>query len=317
MEILIRVLFGVAAFIVLSELLIAGVIYTVLLVRTSKKKWARDVKLPDDEEYRGMYYEGLEWGKLYEDYKRGVEVKSGRLRLVGEYFDFGGEKAAIIIAGRTESFKYSYYFAEPYRKAGYNVLVIDNRSHGNSDGRVCSLGYREYKDMFAWSKLLVEDLGNKAVFLHGICIGSSVALFALTNENCPDYIEGMCGDGMYTRFSESFRNHMIEDNRPKFVAKSLVYLYMRIFSNANVVSDGPLWRIDRLQKPILFLHSREDAYSTPDQAQQLYDKCTAPNKRLVWFDHGAHSRVRVNAPEKYDQVIGEFLSSISAQSSDN
>ena len=68
LQILIWILVGLAAFGVFSELLIAGVIYTVLLVRTSKKKWDRDVKLPDDEEYRGMYRESLEWGKLYEDY---------------------------------------------------------------------------------------------------------------------------------------------------------------------------------------------------------------------------------------------------------
>lgn len=311
MQILLWVLLGVAAFIVFSELLIAWIIYAVLLVRTSKKKWGREVKLPEgDEEYSGMYYEGLEWGKRWEDYRQEVSVRSGRLRLAGEYFDFGGEKAVIIIAGRMESLKYCYYFAEPYRRAGYNVLVIDNRAHGYSDGVFCALGYREYRDIFAWSRSLVEDFGNKAVFLHGICIGSSVALFALTHEDCPDYIEGMCGEGMYTRFAESFRNHMIEDHHPKFVAKSLVYLYMRLFSGANVVSDGPLWRIDRLQKPILLLHSRQDTYSTPDQAQQLFEKCESPYKRLVWFDKGAHSRVRANATQKYDDTIVSFLQRI-------
>ena len=63
----------------------------------------------------------------------------------------------------------------------------------------------------------------------------------------------------------------------------------------------------RRRKPILFLHSREDPYSTPDQAEKLFEKCKSPNKRLVWFEKGRHSRVRVNAPEKYDNTIIEFL----------
>ena len=257
-----------------------------------------------------MYKEGLEWGELYADYKRDVEVQSGRYHLVGEYFDFGGEKAAIVIAGRMESLKYSYYFAEPYRKAGYNVLVVDNRSHGYSDGIFCCLGYREYADIQCWSRLLVEELHNKAVFLHGICIGSSVALFALCDENCPDYIEGMCADGMFVNFGESFKNHMKEDNRPKLIFTWLVFLYMRIFSHADVVHDGPIKRVDRLKKPILFIHSREDTYSTPDQAEKLFEKCGSPHKKLVWFDKGRHSRVRVNAPEKYDRTIYEFLNEL-------
>ena len=70
---------------VLPEIILAGVIYTVLLVRTTKKKWGREVKLPpNDDEYEGMYKEGLEWGELYADYKRDVEVQSGRYHLVGE-----------------------------------------------------------------------------------------------------------------------------------------------------------------------------------------------------------------------------------------
>ena len=46
---------------VFLQFLAAGIIYTVLLVRTSKKKWGREVKLPEgDDEYRDMYYEGLD-----------------------------------------------------------------------------------------------------------------------------------------------------------------------------------------------------------------------------------------------------------------
>ena len=293
---------------VIPEIILAGVIYTVLLVRTSKKKWDRDVKLPEnDEEYSGMYYEGLDWGELYSGYKREVEVQSGKYHLVGEYFDFGGEKAAIVIAGRMESLKYCYYFAEPYRKSGYNVLVIDNRAHGYSDGVFCCLGYREYADLQCWSRLLVEELHNKSVFLHGICIGSSVSLFAMIDKDCPDYIEGMCADGMFVNFSETFKNHMDEDKHPKLIFTWLIFLYMRIFSHADVVHDGPINRIDRMKKPILFIHSKQDTYSTPDQAEKLFEKCGSENKRLVWFEKGQHSRVRVNAPEKYDNTVIEFL----------
>ena len=82
---------------------------------------------------------------------------------------------------------------------------------------------------------------------------------------------------------------------------------MRIFSHADVVNDGPINRIDRMKKPILFIHSKQDTYSTPDQAEKLFEKCGSENKRLVWFEKGQHSRVRVNAPEKYDNTVIEFL----------
>ena len=56
------------------------------------------------------------------------------------------------------------------------------------------------------------------------------------------------------------------------------------------------------------LHSKEDKYSVPKNAQKLYDLCPSKRKRLVWFDHGAHSMLRITDTEKYDASIKEFLS---------
>ncbi|MBP5662002.1 MAG: alpha/beta hydrolase [Clostridia bacterium] len=291
----------------LPTTLLSSIIYTKLLVRTSKRKWGRECSIPDDEEYRKMFDIGLQWDDRYASRKRPVEVRSGRFRLVGEYFDFASDKAVIIIAGRMESLLYSYYFAEPYRKAGYNVLVIDNRAHGESDGIINSLGFREYKDILVWGRLLHDTLGNKSIVLHGICIGSSTGLFALTHPSCPAYFTGLVAEGMYTTFGESFVNHMKVDHRPLFPFAAETELYMLLFSGANVVSDGPVKRIRNMRKPVLFLHSREDVFSTPEQAEKLFDLCPAENKKLVWFEKGDHSRIRINDTPGYDRNILDFL----------
>ena len=292
---------------VLPTLFMSAVIYTVLLVRTKPEKWDRSCSIPEDEEYLRMFDEGLAWDAVYGGCKRPVEITNDGFRRCGEYFDFGFERAVIIIAGRMESCLYSYYFAEPFRAAGYNILVIDNRAHGLSDGKISSLGYKEYRDILAWSRLLHDELGNRSVVLHGICIGGSTALFALTAPDCPDYIAGMCVEGMYKSFYESFRNHMVLDKHPVFPFALEVMLYIRLISGANAVTDGPYKRIGRLKKPILFLHSREDQFSSPALAQKLYDDCNA-EKRLVWFDHGGHSRIRINNREAYDRAILDFFS---------
>ena len=303
---------GALGFLLLSgvvmTMIIAWIIYATLLRRNKPGKWDRGISFPEDEEYCRMHDIGIAWGERYKDCIREVAIESDGLRLVGEYFDFGGSSAALIIAGRTECLLYSYFFAEPFRRAGRNVLVIDNRAHGLSEGKVSCLGYREYRDILGWCCLLHDDLHNERVFLHGICIGSSTALFALTAPDCPVYIEGMSCEGMYTSFYRSFDNHMDVDRpeKKKFPVVQEVMLWIRLCSHANVVTDGPYKRIERLKKPILMLHSREDRYSTPDQAEYLYAHCSAP-KKLVWFPHGAHSRIRINDTEKYDETIVSFL----------
>ena len=307
--VLISVLAAVILLFVAPVLAMSFAIYYVLLVRNKPDKWGRVCSFPEDPEYKRMFDRGLEWGKKYEDKKRPVEVKSGKFRLVGEYFDFGADKAVIIIAGRTECCLYSYYFAEPYRESGYNVLVIDNRAHGLSDGKVCSLGYKEYTDITEWGKLL-NGFGNKNVVLHGICIGASTALFTVTAKNCPEYISAMVSEGIYDNFYESFKNHMAEKNKPNFPMTYGVMAHIFFISGANAVTDGPLKRMPKMKKPILFMQSKEDTYSLPELAKKLYAACPSENKKLVYFDHGAHSRIRINDEKGYDETIKEFLNTL-------
>ncbi len=291
---------------------LSGKIYTNLLVRETPEKWGRNCSFPEDEEYVKMYEQGLVWGETHKDRKRPVSVVSDGFHLYGEYFDFGAEKAVIIIPGRTEACPYSYFFAEPYRECGCNVLVIDNRAHGLSEGKYPSLGFSEYRDILQWGKLLHDELKNSQVFLHGICIGASTALFALTDQNCPDYMAGMVGDGMYTTFYESFKEHMRIDHHPIFPVGIEVMAQIYLHSKARPATDGPIKRIGRMKKPILFVHSREDGFSLPEKAQQLYDKCGSSAKKIRFFDHGAHSRVRINDPEGYDRAVMDFVASVTA-----
>lgn len=306
---ILTVLLAALVLFVVPVLIMSFVLYSILLLRNKPDKWGRVCSFPEDPEYKRMYEKGLLWGDKYKEYKSPVEIKSGKYRLVGEYFDFGADKAVIIIAGRTECCYYSYYFAEPYRATGYNVLVIDNRAHGDSEGKVCSLGYKEYKDITEWAKML-HGKGNKSVVLHGICIGASTALFTVTANGCPDYITAMVSDGMYVSFYESFKNHMKEKNKPNFPITYGVMTHIFFISGANVVTDGPLKRMPKMKKPILFLQSREDTYSMPELAKKLYAACPSENKKLVYFDHGAHSRIRINDEEGYDKTVTEFLGTL-------
>ena len=291
---------------ILSYFIVAFVLYRTLLVRTDPEKWSRKCSMQDDEEQISMYDQAEEWISLYEDKKTDVDIVNEGFHLFGEYLDFGSDKAVIIIAGRTEGCRYSYYFAEPYRRAGYNVLVIDNRSHGLSDGKYNSLGLKEYSDIIAWGKFLHDVKNNDKVVLHGICIGSATALYALIADGCPDYMVGMVADGMYTDFKESTKNHMIERKKPTSPYLDILMWFFKLFTKEDADKNSPIKVIERLKKPILFIYSKEDIYSVPEKGQLLYDTCRS-QKQLEWFEKGGHSRVRINNQQKDDDTVVAFL----------
>ncbi len=306
-----QLLYWIILFLVVSGILmtflVSFIIYKTLLMRDKKDKWGRAASLTSDEAYLRLYNQGAEWHEAYAQFKKEVDITSDGLHLWGEYFDFGSDKAVIIIPGRMEACVYSCHYAEPYRAAGWNVLAIDSRAHGKSDGKVSSVGYKEYRDLLEWAKLLKEEHGIKKVILHGICIGSSAAMFAATDPEQPELIDGMVADGMYYRFYESFKLHMVHDHRPLFPFLLETMLFIRLISGADVIFDGPGKRIPNLKKPILFIHSEEDCFSLPERAQQMFDLCPSTQKQIKWFPKGAHSKLRVTDTEAYDKAICDFL----------
>lgn len=296
-------------FVVIPCFIVSYVIFRVLLVRTSPEKWSRTVSWEDDEQQQ-MFDEGKAWGEKYEEHRKQVSIVSGKFRLVGEYFDFGSNKVALIIPGRMESGTYSYYFSEPYRALGYNILAIDNRSHGLSDGRYNTVGLREYVDILKWLEFAHDELHNESVIIHGICIGSATALNALVDKKCPEYVEGLVADGMYINFKENFKNHLIERKKPLVPFTQMFMFILTLVARRSPETYSPINQIGKLNVPLLLIYSREDIYSTHQYGQVLFEKAGSKKKRIKLFKHGAHSHVRINDVEKYDKTIKDFVEEV-------
>lgn len=281
-------------------------VYTITLRRDSKDKWSREMPTDLTEDSLMMYKLGLAWGEEHRGKMTEVHTVNDGLNLYGEYYDFGSDRCAVILSGRTETLKYGYFFAIPYSRCGCNVLVLDPRAHGKSDGTYNTVGFEESKDTVAWLRYMTDTFGIRSFVLHGICIGSAAGILALTKENAPDTVEGIVAEGMFVNFGESVKNHMKERKKSTFIAFDLTDMWMKRYTGHSM-KIGPIDYIDSLRVPLLMLHSKEDLYSTPENAEKLYEKAGSDEKRLVWFDHGRHSMLRITDTERYDNAIKEFL----------
>ena len=288
---------------------IAKKVYATQLVRTSPEKWGRVCSDTTNAEQVAMWEAGIQWAKPHQDRMQELHIVSDGLNLYGEYYDFGSDRCVIILPGRCESLVYSYFFAAPYEKAGFNILVIDTRCHGKSDGIYNTIGVKERSDVLAWAAYAHDILHNSQIYIHGICIGTSAGLFALTDPRCPDYMKGLVTEGCYVSFRETFKRHMIAEKRPLFPVLDLVMLLINRHTGTNVYRDKPIRAMKRVkpQHRMLFLYGKQDIFSIPEKTKQLFAACTSRDKKLVWFDKGSHSHLRINNPEQYDQAIVDFL----------
>lgn len=291
---------------IVSYIVAARQVYKNTLRRNSKEQWSREIPsdlAPDSLE---MYAKGQAWADANKDFCTDVHITHDGLNLYGEFYNFGGTRCAMILSGRTECLKYGYYFAIPYATAGFNILVVDPRGHGKSDGEFNTVGFEESKDAIAWVRHIHDAFGQRSFVFHGICIGAAGGILALTAEDCPDYVDAIVTEGMFPNFGESMKNHLIERKKPVRGLYWLINRQMRLHTGHSM-SVGPIDFIDKLKKPLLMLHSKEDLYSTPFYAQKLFDMAGTADKTLVWFDHGRHSMLRITDTLRYDGAITDFL----------
>lgn len=293
------------AFYLFSIVFAAHQIYIKTLKRNSKDQWSRDSVIEDPNQQQ-MDVLGQAWRAEHAAYKQDVHVVRDGVNLYGEYYDLGYQRCCVLLSGRTESLRYGYFFVKPYADAGWNVMVIDARAHGNSDGEYNTLGFEESKDDLVWARFLHEEKGMQQILFHGICIGAAGGMFALTAPDCPEYVVGLVAEGMFAYFGYSMRQQLIARKKLMFPIMQAIDWNVKHYTGHSMMY-GPIHIMHKLNKPLLMLHSKQDAVSVPKNAQKLYDLCPCLQKKLVWFEEGGHSLLRITDMDKYDNAIRDFL----------
>lgn len=306
----IMVVSGVVAMLIITKPI--GVkVYHDQLVRTGPEKWGRACSEPSNEEQFSMWNAGIDWANAHKDVMEEVEIENDGLKLYGEYYNFGGDRCVIILPGRCESLMYSYYFALPYEKMGMNVLVIDQRAHGNSDGKYSTIGVKESQDVLKWIELIENKYSIKEIWFHGICVGTATALLVMTGKNCPVSVKGLVTEGCFVSFRETFKTHMMDIKKPWFPVLDLVMMNVKKYAGANVYKAAPILHVGKVKQHILMIYGKQDIFSLPKKSIKLFNKCKSPTKEIVWFDKGGHSHLRINNTDAYDDAIIDYVTRMS------
>lgn len=285
---------------------IAEMVYRNHLVNPDPENRKRECSCVTNEEQVAMWETGLAWAEPHKDKMKEVSVTRDGLKFVGEYYDFGKDRTVIILPGRCECLVYSYYYAKPYEEAGFNVLVIDQRSYGLSDGEFNTIGKQECEDLRVWIKFVEEELAIHKIWLHSICVGSSTSVLLASQPDCPTSVKALVMDGCFISFRESFKTHMEDLGRPTFPVLDEVMYKIKKYTGTDVRKIAPIRLMDKVTIPVLFLYGEKDIFSRPEKSKLLIEKCASKDKEVEWFKEGAHSHLRYTNPEQYDAAIARF-----------
>ena len=301
------------AFLIVSGIVMFFLIFIVIfyntMYRSPKKKRTRECTNMKDEQQMRMFDEGINWAKQYQDITEKLHIVNDGLNLYGEYINFGFDKCAVILQGRTESLLYSYYFADVYAKNGYNILVVDVRAHGLSDGKYQTAGIKESDDLVLWIKLIHEKYAVSDFTIHGICVGGATAIYAyvkLKKEGI-HFVKSIVTDGLFKSYYEIFKENFKMRKKPVFPILQLVFFLAFVFAKVRLFEETPIKYMHDINIPILFIWSVKDIFCRKPKCEELFEACASEKKELCFFPEGRHSHVRSSQETAYDEIIANFL----------
>ena len=212
----------------------------------------------------------------------------------------------VICHGVTENKINSLRFVRMFERLGFNTVVYDHRRHGDSGGKTTSFGFYEKIDLQSIVEAVRERAGDDAVLgIHGESMGAATTL--LYGGSIIDDADFYISDCAFSDFEQQVY-HIMTQTTPLRTSLAIRFanLFLKIRDGYTLNLVSPIDVIDKIEKPVLFIHSLQDDFILPKMTEDLYEKKHGP-KSLKLFDIGAHAKSFNENSQEYEQVVADFL----------
>lgn len=196
-------------------------------------------------------------------------------------------------------------FGHAYYSKGYNVLLPDNRAHGDSEGNYIGMGWLDKDDASLWIDWIKSKNNNAKVIVHGLSMGAATTMM-LSGENNP-HIIGYIEDCGYTSAWDIFCSEL--DKRfslPPFPIMHISNIVANFKAGYDFKKASSLEQVKKCSKPMLFIHGAKDDFVPVDMVHILYSNaiCT---KDIFIVDDAGHAESKDCNPEAYWNKVFSFI----------
>lgn len=193
-------------------------------------------------------------------------------------------------------------------EAGFNLLIVDQRSSGNSEGNVITFGVKEKLDVLSWIDYVINRFGKEVkIILAGISMGASTVLMA-SELDLPENVKCITADCGYSSQTEIIKKVGKEMKMPIKLLFPFLKLGAFIYGGFNIDSRTPLDAVKNAKVPIFFIHGDCDTFVPCHMCDELYDACTSPKRKLI-VKNAAHGVSFFVDNNSYKDYLHEFFKS--------
>lgn len=217
------------------------------------------------------------------------------------------DKTVIVVHGFTNDKEDMKPYAWMFHELGYNVLMPDNMSHGDSEGRIIGYGWNDRLNVIKWADLLVEKNPNSQITLFGVSMGAATVMMASGEESLPKQVVGIIEDCGYSSVWDELKYQAKEMyNLPAF---PILYEVSALSKLRAGFSYGEASSVNQLKKntlPVLFIHGSQDDFVPTSMVYKNYQATKGP-KELYIVNGAKHANSFETDPKGYMEKIAQFL----------
>ena len=218
------------------------------------------------------------------------------------------KKVMIIVHGYNFAFPRSLQFMEMFLKEGFNVLIIDQRGHGRSDGRYATYGYLEKYDLDLWVKWVLQRVGEEAVVgLHGQSMGGATALEYVSINK---YVKFIIADCPYSDVWKLMKHQFTKINHvPMFPCAFITDFSLKRKAKFSFKDISPINSIKDKDIPIMFIHGSEDKVVPTYMSEEMF-AIKQGCKKLLIVEGAAHANAYATNKELYEKEVNSFIEEV-------
>ena len=254
-----------------------------------------DVRAQDGNLLRGWLVDSIE-GSLSESFSHGANNNERR--------DW-----VLLFHGVADNRVGDLGVADFLLRAGYGVVMMDSRAHGESEGDTATFGWKERDDVRAIVATLESNVHPRCIFAFGVSMGAGIALQAAAAE---PRIAGVAAEAPFTNFREASYDYAGFHKNPwlgRILFRPVVeagFLFTKKIAGFYPSDVSPEKSVAEHPFPVLLISDGDDVVLPLRHQQAIFVAATGPKE--LWIVPGAgHASAMGVAPEEYERRVLSFF----------
>lgn len=274
-----------------------------------KETFVRNDKLdttPAWYEYINANQEGREY--IYSLNPEDLYINSfDNLKLHALFINNNTNKTIICVHGyKAKDGLYDFGMSASFLNSlGYNLLFVDNRAHGLSQGKYIGFGVLDSIDVNSWVDYLVTNMNQETIILYGMSMGGATVMNAQNNK-----VKAIIADcGFASGYDEVAYQIKKMYHLPSFPLVPISNILLKLLAKYSLKDKEAYKSIKNYHNNLLIIHGSKDHFVPTRDAYKIFDNATC-HKKILIVPGASHAKSYLKDSKLYEQTIKEFLDEI-------